>query len=62
MSTVVSVDVIGLRELEQALQELGSEVAGKNGGLVRNALMAAAKPVLEMAKQFRKIRTGWKTN
>jgi len=52
VSVKVSVDVIGLRELEQALQELGSEVAGKNGGLVRNALMAAAKPVLEMAKHL----------
>ena len=28
MSVKVSVDVIGLRELEQALHELGSEVAG----------------------------------
>jgi len=28
MTIKVSVDVIGLRELEQALQELGSEVAG----------------------------------
>ena len=49
MSVKVAVDVVGLRELEHALKELGSEVAGKNGGLVRNALMAAAKPVLEMA-------------
>jgi len=28
MSVKVSVDVTGLHELEQALQELGSEVAG----------------------------------
>jgi len=50
MTIKVSVDVIGLRELEQALQELGSEVAGKNGGLVRTALMGAALPVLRDAQ------------
>jgi HK97 gp10 family phage protein len=43
-------NIVGLKELEQSLHELGSEVAGKNGGLVRNALMAAAKPVLESAQ------------
>ena len=41
--------VYGLRELEKALKELGSEVAGKNGGLVRTALFAAADPVLNSA-------------
>jgi HK97 gp10 family phage protein len=42
-------NVAGLRELEAALIELGSEVAGKNGGLVRTALWTASKPVLDSA-------------
>lgn len=52
MSVKVSVDVLGLRELEKALKSLGSEVAGKNGGLVRTALMAAALPVLRSAQVY----------
>ena len=42
--------VYGLRELEKALKDLGSDVAGKNGGLVRTALMGAALPVLRDAQ------------
>lgn len=44
------VTVHGLAELEDALIELTSEVAGKNGGFVRSALMAASLPVLRDAK------------
>jgi HK97 gp10 family phage protein len=50
MSLPITFKVHGLRELEKALIELGSEVAGKNGGLVRTALMGAALPVLQDAK------------
>lgn len=42
--------VDGLKELEDALKDLGSEVAGKNGGLVRTALMNAALPVWREAQ------------
>ena len=41
MTVKTSVRVDGLAELEDALKEIGSEVAGKNGGLVRTALMGA---------------------
>ena len=44
--------VYGLRELEKALHELGSEVAGKNGGLVRTALMGASLPVLRSSQML----------
>ena len=46
----LSIKVDGLRELEAALIDLGSEVAGKKGGLVKTALMAAALPVLRDAQ------------
>lgn len=58
MTIKPTISVTGLSELETALKELGSEVAGKNGGLVRNALMAAAKPVLEMAQELVPKDTG----
>ena len=45
----IAVSVHGLDELKKALIELGSDVAGKNGGFVRTALMAASKPVLQDA-------------
>lgn len=45
MTDRVTWRVDGLKELESALKELGSDVAGKNGGLVRTALMNAALPV-----------------
>ena len=45
MSIKVSVDVIGLAEMQKSLIELGSEIAGKNGGLIKNALFAAGRPV-----------------
>jgi len=34
MTIKTTISVAGLAELETALKELGSEVAGKNGGLV----------------------------
>jgi HK97 gp10 family phage protein len=49
MSVTTTFKVFGLKELEKALHELGSEVAGQNGGLVRTALWAASKPVLDDA-------------
>ena len=50
MTIQVTTEIHGLRELEKALIDLGSEVAGKNGGLVRTALMGAALPVMKTAK------------
>ena len=50
MTIKTTVNVVGLKELEDALHELGSEVAGQRGGLVRTALRAAAVPVLEEAR------------
>ena len=50
MSVKIKATVLGLAELEDALIELGSEVAGKNGGFVRSSLMAAALPVLRDAQ------------
>ena len=47
MTIKVSVDVIGLAEMQKSLIELGSEIAGKNGGLIKNALFAAGRPVKE---------------
>jgi len=58
VSVKTTVDVYGLKELEDALNELGSEVAGKNGGLVRTALMGAALPVLKDAKNRVPVDTG----
>lgn len=58
MSIKTTVDVTGLKELEDALNELGSEVAGKNGGLVRTALMGAALPILKEAKARVPVDTG----
>ncbi|MDB4312005.1 HK97 gp10 family phage protein [bacterium] len=48
---MITTEIHGLKELEQALIELGSEVAG-NGktNLVKTALMKAALPVLKTAK------------
>ena len=45
MSIKVEAKIAGLRELEQALKDLGSEVAGSKGGLVKNALNAAGRDV-----------------
>jgi len=45
MSVKVNYAVVGGDELQKALQELGSEVAGKGGGLVKNALFAAGRVV-----------------
>ena len=51
MSIQITTEVHGLRELEKALNELGSEVAG-NGktNLVKTALMKAALPVMKTMK------------
>ena len=49
MSISLKVDVIGLRELEKALKDLGV-AAGQKGGPVKTALMAAALPVLRSAQ------------
>jgi hypothetical protein len=45
MSVKITTEVIGLQELHKALIDLGSEVAGKGGGLVKNAIRAAARDV-----------------
>lgn len=37
--------IVGGDELQKALEELGSEVAGQKGGLVKNALFAAGRVV-----------------
>jgi len=58
VSIKVSVGVIGGRELEKALQELGSEVAGKGGGLVKNALNAAGRDVEARMKANVPVDTG----
>lgn len=58
MSVKTTIDVTGLKELEEALKELGSEVAGRNGGLVRTALMGAALPVLRDAQARVPVDTG----
>jgi len=47
MSVKVITKVIGLAEMQNSLIELGSEIAGKNGGLLKNALFAAGRPVKE---------------
>lgn len=52
MTVQTTIDVVGLKELEAALKDLGSEVAGKNGGLVRTALMGAALPVMRTAQSL----------
>jgi len=58
VSVKTTIDVVGLKELEAALKELGSEVAGKNGGLVRTALMGAALPVLRDMQNNVPVDTG----
>ena len=58
MSIQITTTVHGLKELEAALKDLGSEVAGKNGGLVRTALMGAALPVLRTAQSMVPRDTG----
>jgi hypothetical protein len=49
MSISLKIDVVGLKELEKALKDLGVE-AGQKGGPVKNALRAAAQPVLDSAQ------------
>ena len=45
---MITTEFVGGDELLRALKDLGSEVAGaKNGGLVRNALQAAARDVVK---------------
>lgn len=51
MTIQTSVDVAGLKELEEALQKLPKELVGKNGGPVRTALMNAG---LEMMKDMKR--------
>jgi len=58
MSIKTTVSVDGLKELEAALKELGSEVAGQRGGLVRTALMGAALPILREAQARAPVDTG----
>lgn len=51
----MTIRVSGLKELEDALKELGSEVAGSSGkgktNLVREAMMKAMEPVKTQAKE-----------
>ena len=47
MSVKVITKVIGLAEMQNSLIELGSEIAGKNGGYIKSALFAAGRPVRE---------------
>jgi HK97 gp10 family phage protein len=54
----ITTDVVGLKELLAALEDLGSEVAGNKVNLVRTALMAAALPVLKTAKALVPVDTG----
>jgi hypothetical protein len=49
MSISLKIDVVGLKELEKALKDLGI-AAGQKGGPVKNALRAAAQPVLDSAQ------------
>ena len=49
MSISLKTKVIGLKELEKALRDLGV-AAGQKGGPVKNALRAAAQPVLDAAQ------------
>ena len=58
MSVKVSVDIAGGDELLKALKSLGSEIAGKDGGLVKNALNAAARDVKARMKQNAPVATG----
>ena len=57
MSISLKVEVIGLRELEKALRDLGV-AAGQKGGPVKTALMAAALPVLRSAQANVPVDTG----
>lgn len=50
MSTTVKFEVRGLRELGEALKALPAEVASKNGGPLRGALMKGAMVVVGVAK------------
>lgn len=58
MTIKMSMQVVGLKELEQALKELPKELSGKKGGPVKTALMAAALPVLRSAQANAAKRTG----
>lgn len=49
MSISIKTEVIGLKELEKALKDLG-EAAGQKGGPLKAALMAAALPVMRAAQ------------
>ena len=49
MSISLKVEVTGLKELDKALKDLGIQ-AGQKGGPVKNALRAAAQPVLDSAQ------------
>jgi HK97 gp10 family phage protein len=49
MSISIKTEVLGLKELEKALKDLG-EAAGQKGGPVKTALMAASLPVLREAQ------------
>jgi len=46
----IDFQVHGLKELHDALIKLPKELVAKNGGVVKAALMAATKPVLDTAK------------
>jgi hypothetical protein len=59
VSVTINTQIAGMKELEDALKELGSEVAGaKNGGLVRNALNAAGRSVVARMKENAPVDTG----
>jgi len=50
MSVQTKFFVAGMAELEKALQDLGSEIAGSKGGLVKNALLDAGRDVKDRMK------------
>jgi len=50
MTTKVSFNVYGLKELQKALTQLPKELVSNNGGPVRTALMAATLPVVRTAQ------------
>jgi HK97 gp10 family phage protein len=58
MSLQATINVVGFAELKKALIELGSEVAGKNGGFVRSALVSGALPVLRDAQARVPVKSG----
>jgi len=45
VSVRITTEVVGLRELDDALRELRKEMAGKEGSIVAQSLMSAALPV-----------------